>query len=169
MNYEKLKKVVSDKGVTLNDLCQHIDMTESGFHAAVKNNSLKVKTIELIADYLDISVSNFFDENYSNLDTIKKTSKTEKQSLSNNVVEKLLTEKAELLQEKLQEKERLIQRLEKELDRRDRLEDSFFSDFKNFLRQYGSLGSEKKHNEIGRSQTEKKTVPFVPERKQKVG
>lgn len=101
MNYEKLKKTISDKGVTLNDLCNHIELTESGFHAAVKNNSLKIKTIEAIADYLNLPVSYFFDDNSNILDKepIKKIQKSTKDDSA--LVEELKATN-EFLKEELQ-------------------------------------------------------------------
>ena len=65
--YEKIKKLLNSRSMTINELCKQVEMTERGFHAAVKNNSLKLKTVESIADVLQVPISYFFDENQNNL------------------------------------------------------------------------------------------------------
>lgn len=62
--YEKLKKVLAEKKITVKDLCERIGITEGGFYLTVKNNSFKVATLELISEELDIPMTYWFvDEN----------------------------------------------------------------------------------------------------------
>jgi len=57
---ENLKKIIDEarkkKGYSIKRLCDLIGMTEGGYHAMIKNNTAKLKTIERISEELDISV-----------------------------------------------------------------------------------------------------------------
>lgn len=62
MDYNKLKKIISQKGFTIEKVCSLIDMTTGGFHYSVKNDTLKVKDLERICDVLGINIISIFSE-----------------------------------------------------------------------------------------------------------
>lgn len=84
----------------------YTDMSEVGFHQAIKNNSLSVRVLESIAAALNMPVAYFFDENYDN------------SSLASDADNKnLQAEIIRLQRELIAEKERnikLMERLQKE-------------------------------------------------------
>ncbi len=63
MNYSKIKLYLSQKNMTIKDLATEIDMTEAGFYAMFKNQTLSVKKMEMIAEILGISPCEFFENN----------------------------------------------------------------------------------------------------------
>lgn len=65
MNYSRLKDLISENNLTIEKVCVKIGMTTSGFHASVKNNTMRISVIENIADILNIPVTTFFKEETS--------------------------------------------------------------------------------------------------------
>jgi len=59
---DKIKKIAESKKISISKLISEIDMTESGFYAMLRNDSMKIKTLQKIADVLGVSVSYFFSE-----------------------------------------------------------------------------------------------------------
>jgi transcriptional regulator with XRE-family HTH domain len=133
--YEKIKKIASDKGITIRDVAQAADMTEGGFHAAVKNNSMKIETLQKIADFLSITLTSLFDETTENvsINTTSNFSSSKKNKPDLNLYERLIDEK-----------DKRINTLEKELD--------YFKDLvKNQFREKGISQSLGKNNQVGES------------------
>ena len=60
MDYSILKKIAASKRVSLKKLAVLIDMTETGFFAAMKKDTLSVKKLEKCADVLGCTVCDFF-------------------------------------------------------------------------------------------------------------
>lgn len=56
----KIKLLARRKGITMKFLAENINMTESGFYSALKNDSFKVKTLHDISTILDVEVNYFF-------------------------------------------------------------------------------------------------------------
>lgn len=58
----QIKKACQDQGINIQELAKRpgVDMSTSGLYAALANNSLKVKTLEAIANELEVPVANFF-------------------------------------------------------------------------------------------------------------
>lgn len=85
MNYNKLKFIASQKKVPLSHLANDLGFTEPGFYSMIKNDTMKVKTLEKIAQLLDVSPCEFFENDslsnfvaeragtYSNANTIINT------------------------------------------------------------------------------------------------
>jgi len=57
-----IKNFCKSKLLTIKDLALKIGMTESGLHYTLKNNTLKVETLQKIAGVLDIPIGNFFNK-----------------------------------------------------------------------------------------------------------
>lgn len=62
MDYNKLKSLIKDRGLTLLKVSSGIGLTETGFYQAIKNNTLKVRDLEKISKILELPVSSFFEE-----------------------------------------------------------------------------------------------------------
>jgi transcriptional regulator with XRE-family HTH domain len=65
MNYSKLKRIAKDKRMSIKELSEKIGMSETGFHQALNNNTLKVETLEKISDVLEVPIFFLFDS-YNN-------------------------------------------------------------------------------------------------------
>jgi len=52
---KKIKEIAKSKGITIKNLAINIGMTEQGLYAAMKNNTLKINTLNKIADFLKVS------------------------------------------------------------------------------------------------------------------
>lgn len=62
MNYERIKTIVKQKGITFKWLCGEINMSETGFAKMMREESMKVDTLEKIANKLSVNVCVFFEE-----------------------------------------------------------------------------------------------------------
>lgn len=61
MNYNNLKRIAKEKKITLKQLANDADMTEVGFHQAIKNDTLTVHALEKIALILDVQIYDLLD------------------------------------------------------------------------------------------------------------
>ena len=62
MNYNKITEVLADKHLSVPQLAQKIGMSKRGLYVGIKENSLRIDTLEKIADALEVTVTVFFDE-----------------------------------------------------------------------------------------------------------
>lgn len=58
--YDKIKILSKTQNLKIRDLAEKVDMTEAGFYKSFKNNSLKVETLQKIADVLAVDIREFF-------------------------------------------------------------------------------------------------------------
>lgn len=66
MNFIKLKSTIEKNKFSINAISEKIGMTAQGLSASIKNETLKVRDLEKIAEVLKIDVREFFDENNAN-------------------------------------------------------------------------------------------------------
>lgn len=59
---QNIKETAKDFDIPLKVLAEKIGMTEQGLHGMFRKKSIKLETIEKIADVLNVSVSDLFDE-----------------------------------------------------------------------------------------------------------
>ncbi|NVO11693.1 MAG: helix-turn-helix transcriptional regulator [Bacteroidales bacterium] len=64
MNYNKIKELAESRKVTIKDLAIRVGYTEAGLHKAIRNKSIKVDSLENIAQILGVPISSFFDETF---------------------------------------------------------------------------------------------------------
>lgn len=69
---KQIKELAKKSDITIKDLCKKIEMTESGFNIALKNNTLKIETLQKIAKVLKVDISYFFINEYSNEEAKKR-------------------------------------------------------------------------------------------------
>ena len=62
MNYDKIKELADIHRISIPQLAEKVGMTKRGLYACIENNSLKVETLEKIAEVLQVSISTFFTE-----------------------------------------------------------------------------------------------------------
>lgn len=63
MDYNKIKILCENKNTTVRDLCNTIKISEAGLYQMFRNKSMKIETLEKIAEALNIPVSTFFNDN----------------------------------------------------------------------------------------------------------
>lgn len=57
---DKVKEIAQQKGIPLKTLATKIDMTETGFYAMIRNQSMKVETLQKISQVLEVAPTTFF-------------------------------------------------------------------------------------------------------------
>jgi len=63
---KKIKELSKKSNLTIKDLCKKIEMTESGFNIALKNNTLKIETLQKISEVLEVEIGYFFESEQNN-------------------------------------------------------------------------------------------------------
>lgn len=58
---KKIKELSRIKGISIRQLCLKIEMTENGLNKSLKNNTLKIDTLQKIAKAFNVSVGSFFE------------------------------------------------------------------------------------------------------------
>jgi transcriptional regulator with XRE-family HTH domain len=61
MNYGIIKKIAKDKKLSIKMLAKLCGMTEAGLYQAMNNKTLKIETLEKIAEILGVSITIFFE------------------------------------------------------------------------------------------------------------
>lgn len=61
---KRINVLMAENKVTIARLCDNIGMTANGYSKMWKNKSIKVETIQRIADYFKVPLSHFFDGEY---------------------------------------------------------------------------------------------------------
>ncbi len=64
--YANIKYLANEKGITLAKLANSIDMTETGFHSAMRNDSLKLIALLKLAEKLQVDITSFFEQKEGN-------------------------------------------------------------------------------------------------------
>lgn len=60
MNYKELTELCQSKNILIQDLCEYMDMTRPGLTKAMNKETLGIKKIKLLCEYLRISPALFF-------------------------------------------------------------------------------------------------------------
>ncbi len=123
---ELIKKIAENKKISISKLISEIEMTESGFYAMFRNDSVKIKTLQKIANVLDVEIGYFFgndeesaqEQNQGSNDVEEKASKNVPTESSCVELEKeleYLKREMEHLKELVRMKDRYINLIEKQL------------------------------------------------------
>lgn len=118
---DNIRKISYKKGKSLASLIAEIDMTEGGFYKMLKAESLKVKVLKKIADYLETPIQCFFESDV-NFQTIKgdhnvQTNKSQivgEQVVEYNKVEDGLKKQVEILERQILDKDEIIKLLKQQ-------------------------------------------------------
>lgn len=57
---EKIRTLTKEKGIKMEAIYSYIGMSNAGFYKMLRNNTMKVETLEKIAELLDIPIASFF-------------------------------------------------------------------------------------------------------------
>lgn len=98
---ENIKKIARIKGVTISEICNAINMSESGFYTALLKNKFKPITLEKIANYFEISVNKLINYDEMEVDLIGKSLKELLHEKQKKYI--VYTSEIEKLEKKLQE------------------------------------------------------------------
>jgi transcriptional regulator with XRE-family HTH domain len=63
MNFNKIKNICEQKGLTIPQLAEKIDLSEAGLYQSFRNQSMKVDILEKISTALEVPIWVFFDLN----------------------------------------------------------------------------------------------------------
>lgn len=61
-NLNNIKKLATDKNVSLIKIIQQCGISEGGFYRSIENNSMNIKTVAKIAEILKVSISELVGE-----------------------------------------------------------------------------------------------------------
>lgn len=61
-NFQKIKEIAKERGISLNSIAEQIGMTPTGLGLVIKTNKTMTDKIEMIAQLLHVKVGVFFDE-----------------------------------------------------------------------------------------------------------
>lgn len=103
MKYEIIKQLCEIQKLTIPQLAQKIGLTKRGLYSSIENSSMKVETLEKIAEVLNVSISVFFQE--GNL--LEETSR--------------LNEKNTQMKEQLVDLNKELEKLKKDLESKNEL------------------------------------------------
>lgn len=117
---EKLLQVLEMKNYTYADLASHLSMSEPELDAAIENNTIEIRTLELISKELRIPLYSFFRENMEGFDFEKEpyynVSIWDKEEEPKSVPDlKALRKEIEALRADLEKKDKLIHDLESKI------------------------------------------------------
>jgi transcriptional regulator with XRE-family HTH domain len=102
-------------GITLSDLCKHIEMTEAGFYKMLTTESIKVKTLRKIAEVLEMPVTAFLKNRntQTGYPTPDDLMLAEPETEYNNEVD-VLKKQIKQLKSQLRDKEKIISLMSKQ-------------------------------------------------------
>jgi transcriptional regulator with XRE-family HTH domain len=61
MNYNKIKELSTEKKINFSQLSEKIGMSRRGLYAAIENETLTIRTLEKIAEVLEVPLMAFFE------------------------------------------------------------------------------------------------------------
>jgi DNA-binding Xre family transcriptional regulator len=104
MNYEKIKSLAKKQKVKIKELAQTVEVSEVGLYQMLRNQSMKVETLEKISSALSVSPVTFFDDNIidggTGIADYKSIAAVERSSYLEKIVD-LQSETIRLLREQL--------------------------------------------------------------------
>ena len=119
---EKILHVLEMKNYTYADLASHLSISEADLDFAIENNTLEIRTLELISKELRIPLYSFFRENFEGFDFEKEPyynvniwSEEEAPKVAPDL--KLLQQEIEALRADVRKKELLINNLESKIQK----------------------------------------------------
>ena len=106
MNYNKITEVLASNHLSVPQLALKIGMSKRGLYMGIKENSLRIDTLEKIAEALDVPVTVFFDEDQiiNSKSELELRGEIEKLKSENDLNIKRVKE----LQESVEDKKRII-------------------------------------------------------------
>jgi len=66
----KIRRLIDDNNLTIKRFAKKIGVSEPGIHNMFRSHDMKVSTLQKIADYFEVPVTYFFDDDDS-IDAIK--------------------------------------------------------------------------------------------------
>lgn len=86
MLYSKIKDIAREKKISLKELANKIEVSETGFHQSIKSRTMRIDVLEKISSVLEVDICTFFsDKKLENKDTreLKKEITTLKTDIEN--------------------------------------------------------------------------------------
>ena len=115
---EKILKVLEAKNYTFTDLAKYLNVSETDLDSSVSNNSIEIRTLELISKELRIPLYSFFRDHDYSFDATKEQYYNVNIWMNEEEFKKEMEgmkEQIKTLKMLVAEKDMLIQALEKEL------------------------------------------------------
>lgn len=119
---EKLLQVLELKNYTYADLAAYLSVSEEELDTAIENNTIEIRTLELISKELRIPLYSFFRENFEGFDFEKEpyynVSIWDKEEEPKSIPDiKALRKEIEALRAEMEKKDNMIHELESKLNK----------------------------------------------------
>ncbi len=115
----KIRRLLEAKKFTYSDLANHLAISEKDLDFALENNTLEIRTLELISKELRIPLYSFFRENFEEFDFEKEpyynVNIWAKEEAKFTLELKALRQELEQLRHDVREKDLLIEALEDQI------------------------------------------------------
>jgi transcriptional regulator with XRE-family HTH domain len=116
---EKILQVLQIKKISYEELASHLNISETELNFSLENNTLEIRTLELISKELRIPLYSFFRENIENFDFDKEpyynVNIWSKEEAKFNLELKALRQEMEDLKAEVRQKDLLIDALEAQI------------------------------------------------------
>jgi transcriptional regulator with XRE-family HTH domain len=116
---EKIRKILELKKFSYTDLASYLNLSESELNFALENNTLEIRTLELISKELRIPLYSFFREDMDAIDSSKdpyyNVNIWSKEEAKFTLELKALRQEMEELRAEVREKDLLIEALEAQI------------------------------------------------------
>lgn len=116
---EKILQVLATRKFTYTDLTSYLNISEKDLDYALENNTLEIRTLELISKELRIPLYSFFRENFDGFDFEKEpyynVNIWSKEEAKFTLELKALRQELETLKAEVRQKDLLIEALESEI------------------------------------------------------
>jgi len=66
-NLNNIKTLAADKKVSIKKIIEYCEISEGGFYKSIENQSMNIKTLDKIAEYLKVSVSELINDRVENV------------------------------------------------------------------------------------------------------
>ena len=117
MNLQRIKIIVEKKSIDFKSLAKAIGMSEGNLHRCVRENKISANYLEKIANELNVSILEFFDERSSSIHTEGDYSPaSDSGDVSVVVGDAVLAERVKALEKLLEEKDERIGELKERIE-----------------------------------------------------
>ena len=67
----KIRKLIDDRNLTVKKFAEKIGVSEPGIHNILRSHDMKVSTLQKIADFFEVPITYFFDDDTDDIDARK--------------------------------------------------------------------------------------------------
>lgn len=73
-NLQNIKRIAEEKKATIRELATHCGISDTGLHKSIAMNSININTLDKIAEYLKVTVTELIGENHAGVGVVSSPS-----------------------------------------------------------------------------------------------